>query len=270
MTTEYSGRGNPARTFELLWGTRERPSRGPKPSLSLARIVQAAIALADAEGLEALSMRRVAERLGVTTMALYRYVPGKAELLDVMSDTVVGELAHLDEVEGDWRAKLEHLAREDWSGFHRHPWALQIAVNRPIPGPNGLAQYESALRALSGIGLNEREMTAIYHTIFNFVRGTARVSVDMAQAEQRTGISDDQWWAERAGVFEPIFASGRYPTLVRVIQAGAYDPPADGGEPAASIPTLSDFEFGLRCLLDGIEQFVRSRSGSAEPVPSEA
>src|SRR5712691_3973914 len=115
MTTEYSGRGDPVRSLELLWGTRERPSRGPKPGLTLEKIVRAAIEVADAEGLAALSMRRVADQLGFTTMALYRHVPGKADLLDVMLDTVAGERTPLDDVAGGWRAKLESAARQDWA-----------------------------------------------------------------------------------------------------------------------------------------------------------
>ena len=88
---EYTGGGDRARTMELLWGVQKKPSRGPKPSMSVGRIVRAAIEIADAEGLGALSMGRVAEELGFTTMSLYRYVPGKAELIDVMLDSVMGE-----------------------------------------------------------------------------------------------------------------------------------------------------------------------------------
>src|SRR5882757_5683358 len=91
MATEYTGAGDVTRSMELLWGTQERPSRGPKPSLTLDRIVEAAIELADAEGVTALSMRHVATKLKVGTMSLYRYVPSKAELLDVMVERVVGE-----------------------------------------------------------------------------------------------------------------------------------------------------------------------------------
>ena len=112
---EYSGRGDPARSLELLWGARRTPTRGPKPGLSVERIVYAAIELADAEGLAALSMRRVAERLGVGTMSLYTYVPGKAELLDVMVDTVYGELSTQDGDEADWRARVEQVARANWA-----------------------------------------------------------------------------------------------------------------------------------------------------------
>src|ERR671915_993295 len=108
--TEYTGRGDPARSMALLWGIQKPPTRGPKPGLQVERIVEAAIRVADAEGLAALSMRRVAGELGVGTMSLYTYVPGKAELLDVMLDTVLAEQARPDEAAGGWRAGLERRA----------------------------------------------------------------------------------------------------------------------------------------------------------------
>ena len=101
---EYSGGGDPERSIELLWGLREPPGRGPKPRLTVAKITRSAIELADTEGLTALSMRRVAERLGVSTMSLYTYVPGKAELIDLMLDTVYGETARPDDPPASWRA----------------------------------------------------------------------------------------------------------------------------------------------------------------------
>ena len=130
--TEYSGGGDAVRSLELLWGARKRPSRGPKPGLSLDQIVRAAIELADGEGLSALSMQRVAGKLGFTTMSLYRYVPSKAELLDLMLDTVAGELPLVDDVPGGWRAKLEAAALADWALYHRHPWFLHVTPVRPV------------------------------------------------------------------------------------------------------------------------------------------
>src|SRR6266540_1253229 len=113
MITAYSGSGDPARSIALLWRTRERPTRGGRSGLSVERIVRAAIEIADAEGLAALSMRRVAERLGAGTMSLYTHVPGKAELLDVMLDTVYGERAMPEDVPGGWRGRLKLIARQN-------------------------------------------------------------------------------------------------------------------------------------------------------------
>ncbi|MBC6456958.1 TetR/AcrR family transcriptional regulator [Actinomadura sp. HBU206391] len=246
MATDRSGRADAARGLELLWKAGERQ----RPGLTLERIVRAAIEVADGEGLAALSMRRVADRLGFTTMSLYRHVPGKAELFDVMMDTVIAEVPLLDTVPGGWRAKLELGAREDWAFYHRHPWVLQAPAGRPALGPNGIAWYESALRALSGIGLTELQTVDTFHLVDGYVRGVARISIDAAQAERRTGVTDEQWWSDRAHFWEEFFDPARYPTLARVRAAGALDRPS--GE--------RGFEFGLQRVLDSIEMFVEARS----------
>src|SRR3712207_7579838 len=134
MPTEYPGRGDPARTIELLWGTRPRAARGPKPGLTIDRIVAAAIAIADADGLDGLSMRRVAGHLGVGAMSLYRYLPGRAELLDLMVDRVCGETDRPHDLPAGWRPRLEHVAQENRRLYERHPWLLGI-----FPGQIGRA-----------------------------------------------------------------------------------------------------------------------------------
>lgn len=248
--TEYTGGGDPTRTMELLWGTRKSPSRGPKPGLSVERVVEAAIEVADEEGLAALSMRRVAEKLGVGTMSLYTYVPGKAELIEVMFDTATGEAARPDGVEGGWRARLELIARENRVLYQRHPWMLQVAATgRPPLGPNVIAKYDHELRAVDGIGLTEAEMDSVVTLISEYVRGSARGAVEASHAESRTGMTDEQWWYARAPLLEKVFDADRYPTAARVGEAAG-----DAYRPERA------FEFGLGRVLDGIEAFVRSRS----------
>src|SRR5918995_3143148 len=127
--TEYASRGDHRRTMELLWGVGAPTTRGPKPGLALATIVATAVELADAEGLAAVSMRKVAERLGRSAMALYTYVPGKAELLDLMLDTVYGEDV-APAPDGGWRVAAEAPARATWELYLRHPWVLQVAGGR--------------------------------------------------------------------------------------------------------------------------------------------
>ncbi|HET6857237.1 MAG TPA: TetR family transcriptional regulator, partial [Streptomyces sp.] len=127
-TGETSGSGDIGRSLELLWGTGERPSRGPKPALSLDRIVALAIGVADAEGLDAVSMRRLSTDLGTGTMSLYRYIPGKAELLDLMLDRVQGETLDAAGPRGEagWQGAVEAMARGDLDMFRRHPWLLKV------------------------------------------------------------------------------------------------------------------------------------------------
>jgi AcrR family transcriptional regulator len=268
VTTDYSGRGDPARSLPLLWGTRKGPTRGPKPGLSVERIVRAAIEIADSAGLAALSMRRVADRLGVGTMSLYTYVPGKAELLDVMLDTVLAEVARPDGAGGDWRARLELRAREDWALYHRHPWILQVAPTRALLGPNETELLEATLSAVSGIGLSGSEMVLVVSLVGEYVRGAAQAAVAAAQAEQRTGVSDEEWWAAREPNFEKFFDPGRYPTLVSVATSGAFEQQPGSGVDYNLQRALDSFEFGLPRVLDGIEAFVAERA--ARPGRPEA
>lgn len=254
MATEYSGTGDPARTMALLWGMRKKPVRGPKPGLSVEEVVLAAVEVADAEGIAALSMRRVAERLGASTMSLYTYVPSKAELIDVMLDAVLGEAVGTNDVAGGWREGLASVARENWALHHRHPWTLQVAaMSRPPLGPNAIAKYDYELRVVDGIGLTDVEMDSVLTLVLGYVQGAARTSVEAAEAEKRTGKTDEQWWSANAPLLEKVFDPGRYPTASRVGRAageahqGAYDPGYA-------------FEFGLRRVLDGIEVLVRSHA----------
>jgi AcrR family transcriptional regulator len=259
VRTDYTGGGDPARSLALLWGTRKGPTRGPKPGLSVERIVQVAIATADAEGLAAVSMRRVADQLGVGTMTLYTYVPGKAELLDVMLDTVLGEVGRL---EGDgWRARLERYAREEWALYHRHPWILQVSRARALLGPNETDLYEAAMSAVSGTGLSGSEMILVVSLVTGYTRGAAQNAVEAAHTEQRTGVSDAQWWADREPVLDQYFDADRYPTLTSVALTGAFLPSGDGADYYLE-HALAGFEFGLARVLDGIDAFIHERGGA--------
>jgi AcrR family transcriptional regulator len=250
--TEYSGSGDPARSLALLWRTRERVSRKGRPDLSVEVIVRSAIAIADASGLGALSMRRVAERLGVGTMSLYTYVPGKAELLDVMLDTVYGERPMPEDAPGGWRGWLELIARQNLGLYQRHPWLLQVATSRPVLGPNTIARYDYELRAIDGIGLSDVEMDSVLTLISGYVHGAARGAAEAAAAEHDTGMSDQQWWYAHAPFLERILDPGRYPTAARVGSA------AGEAHQSAYNPEHA-FEFGLQRVLDGIEVLVESR-----------
>jgi AcrR family transcriptional regulator len=250
--------------MQLLWGggeTTRAPRRGPRPRLTVDEIARAAIAVADRKGLAALSMRRLADGLGVTAMSLYTYVPGKAELLDVMLDAVYAETARPDidgdTVPGGWRARLRLIARENWALYHRHPWMLQVATTRPVLGPNLVAKYDYELRAIDGLGLTDVEMDMTIAALGDLVHGAVRAAIAKGQAEQQTGRSEDEWWAEYQPLLAKVFDPERYPTATRV---GA----AAGEEfQAASAPERT-FEFGLERLLDGIATLIAGRSAQVE------
>jgi AcrR family transcriptional regulator len=271
VTTEYTGAGDPGRSLELLWGVQPRPRRGPRPRLTVEEIVRTAVAIADAEGLEALSMRRIAESLGVAPMSIYTYVPGKSELLDLMLDRTFGELApspaegpDAGDAAGEatgaewaagWRDRLERIARDHWDLYHAHPWLLQVATERPPMGPNLLDKYERELRAVDGVGLTDLEMDSVVALVTGFAASAARGSVNAAQAEQRTGMSDQQWWEATAPVLEKLVDFSRYPLGSRVGTVA-------GQEYGGAVGPGHAFEFGLERVLDGIEALIRTRRSS--------
>jgi AcrR family transcriptional regulator len=255
VTTEYSGAGDPRRSIELLWG--QAPAggrRGPKPKFTVPGIVAVAVGLADAEGLAAVSMRRVAERLGVGTMSLYTYVPGKAELLDVMVDAVCAE-AVLDGYTGTgWRERLAEVATNNWQLYRRHPWLLQVAAARPVLGPNTIAKYDFELRAFEGTGASDLDRDLLLTLVLNYVTGAVRAAVQADLAEQSTGLSENEWWAAYAPLLGEVLDPARFPTAARVGQAA-------GEEYGAGDPVRA-YEFGLRRILDGVDvQLRKGRHG---------
>ena len=204
-------------------------------------MLRAAIAIADAEGATALSMRRLATALGVATMSLYRHVPSKDELLVQMADIVFGDHPFPADPPGGWRAGLEVAARLQWTLFRRHPWAVAaLSLTRPRPTPRTLAHGEAVLRVLAGTGLGEYRMFQIYLAVFGYVRGIAAGLEGDAAAEQETGISGEAHLDAQDMAFADLTASGAYPTFVRVMRAADFDLDLD-----------EQFEFGLRHLLDG-------------------
>ncbi|MGC0421778.1 TetR/AcrR family transcriptional regulator [Embleya sp. AB8] len=257
MAREKSGRADPARTLALLWRTGEGPTRGPKQGLTVDRIVQAAVEIADADGLGALSMRAVAERLGVGTMSLYTYVPGKAELLHVMFDAVLGESALPDPAGLDWRAALERHARADHALAKRHPWVVQLwGPGLLLMGPRLTARADAALRTVADVGLTEAEMAHVVGLVDAYVRGITQVAVDADRDAVSSGVGYEDWWAESTPYLERLIQPARFPTLTRVWASGTYEEAPDAG-----------FEFGLRLVLDGIETLIHSRQPAAGPAP---
>lgn len=241
-------------SLDLLWGTGERPSRGPKPGLTLDRIVTTAIGVADAEGLDALSMRRVSAELGVGTMSLYRYVPGKTELLDLMLDRVRGEsLAdESEETPADWRAAVEALARGHLALYRAHPWLMKVNEARSVLGPNTLRGLELCLAGLTGpqgMGLSDPQTISVIVTVQSFVTGIARMELQTSEAVQETGVSDEDFWTAQTPFLERAMASGEFPRMAGLAED-------------TFSREFDQFAFGLERLLDGFEVLV-SRRGAA-------
>lgn len=253
MPTEYSGGGDPKRTIDLLWGRVNQPKRGPRLSLSGEEIARRAIAIADADGLAAVTMRRVAEELGVTAMSLYTYFPGKAELLDVMADLALKHLDLRDDVGEGWRAKLEHISREKWAMWLRHPWMLELSTARPVMGPNLLAKYEYELRAVDGLGLDIVDMDRVVSLLEGYVHGAARGAVESARGSQVTGTTDEEWFRAFEPHLREVAPEEQFPLAWKVGEAAAE-------EYGGVYPADNYFEFGLARILDGIEHWLNQKT----------
>ena len=242
---------DPDRTLGLLWrrtlGT-PQGSRGPKQRVSVDEVIRAAITVADEEGLPAFSMRKVADRLGLKLMSIYTYVPGRAELIGLMSDEVAGERP-LPPHEGSLRQRLTGIAQQLWDEFHRHPWLLQVENSRPWIGPNLSDRYEWQLAAIEGAGFTDLEMDQVVTLVATFAAGSARTSVDARRTAQRSGISDAEWWEINAPVLDRVMPLGAYPISGRVGQVA-------GQEYHAVDDPERSFQFGLDRIIDGLEHLL--------------
>ncbi|MFF1907535.1 TetR/AcrR family transcriptional regulator C-terminal domain-containing protein [Kitasatospora sp. NPDC058218] len=264
--TVFAGQGDARRSMPLLWRGPEEPRTGrsgPKPALSVDAIVAAGIAVADAEGLAALSMRAVGERLGRTAMALYTYVPGKAELLDLMHDRVLAELPTGHDPADGWRAATTAWAEDAFTCYLRHPWVLQISQARPVLGPAELGAMETVLRVLDGAGLEPRLLRGVVAALWQLVRGMARTAAEARVAAADTGVADAEWWHARSAQLAelaPDFAE-RFPLLTALESSAAAPTPGAGDRDGDDAGYLEDqtreaFRTGLAVLLDGVETAV--------------
>ncbi len=233
-----------ARTLTLLWREAEPPRRGPRPRHSVDDVVDAAIAIADADGLEAVTMRAVAERLGTSPMSLYTYVPGKAELLDLMLDALYLAMPRKP-FRRQWRARLRAVAEVNRELYARQPSAARVSTARPPLGPGLMAKYEYELAAFDGLGLSEVEMDAALTFLLAFVQGNAVAAQEHADAPG----TDAEWWATAGPLLARVVDPERYPLASRVgsaagaAQGGAYD-------------AQRAYAFGLERVLDGLAALI--------------
>ncbi len=233
-------------TVELLWGLRERPRRGPKPALTLDRIVSTAITLADAEGLGPLSMSRLADELGFTTMSLYRYVKAKDDLLVLMVDTAGRMLLtpSFDPADGV-RDGLVNWCQAYLGLLMRHPWILQIPISGPPIEPSSLTWMEQGLRLMAGTGLTGAEKVSVILLLSGYVRNYGRLATDLAANMQR-GPGTPTY----GQLLRIVIDADRFPELFAMVEDGVFDDEDDD---------FDEFDFGLQRILDGIEALFQSR-----------
>ncbi|MFD9961790.1 TetR/AcrR family transcriptional regulator [Amycolatopsis sp. NPDC058986] len=261
MATEHCGGGDPDKVLPLLWRTSRpedgRPVLGRRPGLNVDEVLAAALDVADVHGLSVLSMSKVAKSLGVGTMTLYTYVPGKAELIDLMVDRVLREralpLGNAPKPKG-WRAQLELYADRTRTMFRDHAWLGQVSLSRPPLGPGVMDGDEYLLSALSGLGLTPQERVAAANAVQVVVDAICRVEVTADQLERTSGESNDDWWAERMSFWNDYFDPQRYPEIF----ASWRD---NGFEGLDALGAADVYRFGFQRLLDGIHAVIMRASG---------
>ncbi|MFB7718742.1 MULTISPECIES: TetR/AcrR family transcriptional regulator [unclassified Nocardia] len=220
----------------LVWERPEPPNRPVPAQLSRERIVAAAIQLADADGLAAVSLRKVAAVLDVGPMRLYGYIATKEELLDLMVDAVFAEIQPVGQ---DWRQVLRSLAETTRRAAHQHEWLADLIGGRPQLGPNTLARGEAVVAAMSGVDLDI--VMPIVDAVNAYVIGAVRREITERRSERASGMDKQQWQATYGPYLERTFATGRFPALSTVIRD------------AAHLDADETFGIGLECLLDGIQ-----------------
>lgn len=232
------------RAVALAWGVAATPQRGPKREMSIEKIVDAAIEIADAEGLGAVSMSRVAQSLGFTTMSLYRYVTSKDDLVALMQETGTGLPPEPEEPFDDWQRHLTFLFHEQLALYRRHPWLLDVPVDASPVTPNGVAWLDAMLDALAGVPIDEEERLGIVLLLTGQVRWQGTV-------ERADTLAADPRSADAADLYEALITAEEFPAMRRAVDAGVFRGDAD------------PFAFGLDRLLDGVAGYLAARGAGA-------
>lgn len=239
--------------LDLLWGRRERGKRGPRAGLSADAIVAAAIGVADAEGLEAVSMARVAHKLGFSTMSLYRHVASKEELLQLMWNGSALGAEHLVIEGDDWRSRLRTWAIIQRDMLDRHPWVTQMPMAAPPVGPNSLHFVERGLATLDGTGLADADKLRIIGLLSSYTLSEARLANDAARAVAAAQAAADDGPSGPAGppvrfeaLLRELLDEQTYPRLYRI----AWTPTA------APVSERDEFLFGIDRILDGVAALI--------------
>ena len=229
------------RAVQLMWGLDQPGTRGPRRGLTLDQVLDAAIGIADAEGIAALSMSRLAKSLGFTTMSVYRYVDSKEMLIELLSDRVIGPPPTIDPGLS-WRKALEAWASAELEAIFAHPWFLDIPLSTPPSGPNNMAWLEAGLQTLAATGVPSPIRFQLVANVSLYVIGRARVMREMLASLPEEDVS---YPAMLATLLDPE----KFPALTEALAEQMFETEEVSWEEA-------DFRFGLDRLLDGYERYV--------------
>ncbi len=243
MSTNSSGTGDPLRLLTLLWNPSQRAGRS---GIDVRSITRAAISLADDRGLDALTMRNVAERMGVGAMSLYTHVPGKTELVELMIDAVAGDIYADGELPAQhpaWQDGLRHVAERNWHHHLDHPWTVEVVPGRPTLGPGITSKYDAELAPLDAAGLSDPEMDRLLAAILGLVEACARSQIGLDRV--RANVDDHEWWDNAGPALSQAMKGQRFPLAERVGAAAGQQQGA--GNPYATM------HLALNLITDGIE-----------------
>ncbi|WP_456844912.1 TetR/AcrR family transcriptional regulator, partial [Cellulomonas sp. P5_C6] len=238
----------------VLWRTPTEGRPGPRPGLTLEQIADAGIALADAEGIDSVSMARLAESLGFTTMSLYRYVSSKDEVLSLMSDRAAGRPPVLGPEVGGWREQLELILAVQQPILHAHPWLARTTTVLHAVGPGRLAWMEGMLAALAGTPLSERQKVGAIGLLATHSLDQLRVTEELTGSRRTAAIGTAEGADESPDLGDLIGALASptsHPALLQAAAAGAFSFGPD--DRAADADAL---DFGTTLILDGIERLI--------------
>lgn len=241
--------------LQLMWAPATKVGRS---GLTVARLIESAVSLADERGLESLTMRAVAEQVGIGAMTLYGYVPGKPELIELMLDSVAGTTYGADDRpadQPDWQDALRHMAERNFAHAVEHGWSVEVPPGRPILGPGICQKYEWELAPLDGIGLSDEAMDHVVTTVVNMATGAARWRLGLDRVRADSQLSDENWWALSQPVLGSAMAGMELPISARVGTTVA-----SAGNPRASL------QAGIELLIAGVSPADR-RCSAATAVP---
>ncbi|GGD67269.1 TetR/AcrR family transcriptional regulator [Paenibacillus nasutitermitis] len=260
---EHEDFKNLPRGIALSWGLVKRPQRGPKGELSIAQIIEAAIAIADKDGLAAVSMSRVAASLGFTAMSLYRYISSKDDLLLLMQDAVCNIPIPPEEQRNYWREEMRAYVRVTIHVFQEHPWYGDIPIYGAPVTPNNLKIVDWGLRSMRKLPFNDYEKMSIVLLLSSYARSCGIIQRDMARAVRTGGSPSAFSGLDYSAELKQLVQPDHFPYLSPVVQSGAYTDEIENENTVGN-----DFDFGLERILDGIEHYLAAKMPVAQ-MPSD-
>ncbi|WP_433696852.1 TetR/AcrR family transcriptional regulator [Nocardiopsis sp. CA-288880] len=237
-----------------IWMRPERAARGPRPAYSRAQITEAAIRIADAEGLEAATMRRIAAEIGAGAMSLYRYVPSRDDLIELVADRIQGEVDVAGLPSGDWRADLAHYAHGMRGMWLRHPWIATVHRSLPGYGPCQLLLIERVMGVLDAhVGIDDN--LGLMALLNSYIEGAVREEISSAEEARRRGLSEAQWAARSFPRIQQIVSGGEHPIFTKIVTDSR----------RSRLSRDEQFRQGLERVLDCIAATVSPQGGTRDP-----